>query len=235
MKVFRFSVLLALFFSGCIHRVPDTGKNDICSRISVPDNLHIISKTRIETGKEKVVLRQHIFVKNGLIRIDTMGLFDDVINTIIVREEKIYVIYYQQQMKYTFVSEESFYNTFGIYIPVSRLPFLLTLSDKTIPGCKGSEDGLTRICGKEKILISKEPSGCKYLKVEFISPDFGDTSAIYSDFSDTNGIFMFHRLKIKKAKDKISLDLSFIRVQIEEINEKIFDPEIFSGFNNVWK
>ncbi|MCX7959548.1 MAG: hypothetical protein N3B13_10930, partial [Deltaproteobacteria bacterium] len=158
-----------------------------------------------------------------------------VVNTIIIKNDRFYVIYYQQQVIYTFTNEESFYNTFSIYIPVLRLPFILTLSDSAIPDCKSSNDGLVKICGEDRIIISRDIKNCKSVKIDFISPLSGDISAIYSDFSEINGTNMFHRLKITGHKEKVFADITVLMVKREEISEKIFEPENFKDFKNVRK
>ncbi|MCX7943421.1 MAG: membrane lipoprotein lipid attachment site-containing protein [Deltaproteobacteria bacterium] len=234
MKRIILLLVFTLVLSGCLPRLPKNIKSNQCHNITFLDNICLTTKTRILSSKDKILLRQNIYIKSGTIRIDTLGVFDEVINTIIIKKDEFYVVDYQQYKLYVFTSEDEFYKRFNLHLPIFRLPFFLTLSDDTIPACQNLKEGSTKICGEEKIIIDKDTDECKYIRINYDSPTFGNLQAIYSDFSNLNGAYIFHKLRIKGYKNDISLDIDITKIQRGIKEQGIFEMETFKGFERVF-
>lgn len=227
-------ILIISGITGCIHR---TSLNDYpkeCSNIRTPSNLHLKIRTRIKVPGNKVILIQHIFIKDNRIRIDTMGAFDDIIMSILVKEKNAFVIHFQQRTIYRFTSEEEFYRISGLYLPIFDLPLLLTLSEELASRYSNSKQDNLYIDKKREIRFIRDDNSCRIRRVEIISPLSGDISAHYYDFSLINGEPIFHRLIIQNKKQQIEADIKVLKVSKEEIREEIFDTNI-KGFGYVTK
>lgn len=231
----RLTILLFII-TGCAIRQAQIFRTskDLCSNITDINNIQLITKTRLVRNKEKLIFKQHIYIKDGFVRIDTIGVFDNIINSIIIKDD-FYIIDYQQQIIYKFSSEEAFQHIFGFDIPISKLAFFLTLSDKKLSQCTNAENGLVKTCPEEKIIIRKDITDCNSLKVDFISTKYGNILAEYTDFSHIDGRNIFHRLKIKESNEKFFIDISVTKIRINEINKDIFELKDIRGFQNVSK
>lgn len=225
-------LILFLFLTGCIHNIIRTDNNRICSIDRFPDNIIISARTRIESRTDKVVLRQNLFVKGERIRIDTLGVFDEIVNSIIVYPDVLYVINHQERSIYSFADEYSLYRYLQFKIPFTMLPYLITLSNRSVPQCK-FEDETTLICGKEKITLNREVIKCQFLKIDIRSSEKGEITAIYSDFSSLGETTIFHKLQINVVREKLLLKIDINRIQRGDVKEELFDLSGFKGYINV--
>ncbi|MGC9042474.1 MAG: hypothetical protein ACP5KG_01315 [Myxococcota bacterium] len=229
-------VLTIILSSGCIHRPENIQIRSGCDRPIHFSNLKIRAKTGIEIGKERFTTIQNIFIKDGMVRVDVMGVFDDIITTILLKERKLYVIDYQQQILYTFANEEEIGRVFNISIPFSVLNELLTLSvDEKRLTEKDNNKFVYTENNEDKITFFIEPEYCSVKKAEILYSNGGKISAIYQDFSTLQGKRIYHRIQIQDEKRNMKTDIKIIKISFEEIDNKTFDISRFGAFKNVIK
>jgi len=224
---------LLIILDGCIHQYRALELPQLCNEEILPDAIHIRAKMRLELQKEKVSLIENISIKNGKIRIDVLGVFDNTLISIIIKDNLINVIDYSNQIIYRFSSKESFAKQFNINLPVFNLPFLLTLSPKNISGLISENNNTYSLNNGEKITVIQDKGTCNTKQIYIDSPESGRTIATYSEFLKIDGHPFFHNLRIINEKQDIRANIKVLKVHFKEIADSIFDIEDIKGFNYV--
>lgn len=236
MKRLFIVLLLVIFSLGCIHRQSQENIQQVCERPIAYDNLKIRAKTKLNMEKEKLTIISNIYVNNGMTRVDILGVFDDIISTLIVKENKLYFIDYSHQTLYTFNKEEELYKLFNISIPFLTLPYILTLSSegkKLIDIDQKDNIYIYSNDNGDKFILFIEPTYCTVKKAELSYYNKEKIKVVYSDFSTLNEKRIFHKIYIQSEKKDIETEIKFLKISSEEIDEGIFDINRFKDFKNV--
>lgn len=222
------TIIIALL--SCIHHYQP---QRICEEFNPPDGIQLRVRMKLEFKNDRVSLVENIFIKGGDIRIDVLGVFDNTLLSILTKEGNIYVIDYSSHLIYRFKNREEFVRQFNINLPVSNLPFLLTLSPKNLYDIKDKTENTYLLSNGEKITIFEDNTGCRISKVYIDSPQSGQTIASYSEFYRANGYPFFHNLKIQNHEQNIRVNIKVLKVNFGDISDSLFDIEGIKGFNYV--
>ncbi len=190
-------------------------------------------QTKIEFQGNKIVLIQNIYIKNSKIRIDTIGAFDEVLMSLLIEGEKIYVINYQKNLIYIFSNEEQFYKTFEIYLPIFNLPYLITLSTESLQTYKTLNDNFFVLANGDKIKVSRDRDSCTIRQIEILSKKSGNLLAIYRDYSLFDQMPLYHQVFIRNDQNNLNISISVIKTEKKDIPEQILKPDNFKNFGYV--